>query len=156
VISVENAKGEPIEGATIREAGTGATLGKTDVCGIWISKKEDKIPSAMLPLVVGADGFVEEVIAARDLSTSAFREVTLRTGGEVSVRIVGTSWARVVALLPDDVPGESDTGSAFIRFRRHLRPGRQLLLVCPRFRKPFVVPVEVKEGKNTEVVIEVP
>jgi hypothetical protein len=156
VILVRDADRELIEGASIREAGTGAVLGKTNENGFWISEPDDRIPSGVLPLVVAAEGYVEEVIAARDLSTNAFEEVTLRKGGTVSVRIVGTSFARVFVLLRDNVSGEWNIDSSFIQFRRHLRPGRQQLLVCPEFRKPFVVPVKVKEGESTEVVIRVP
>jgi len=156
VILVRDADRERIEGASIREAGTGAILGKTNDSGFWISEADDRIPSGVLPLVVAAEGYVEQIIPARDLSTNAFEEVTLRKGGEVSVRIVGTSFARIFALLPDNVSGEWDIDSTFIQFRRHLRPGRQQLLVCPQSRKPFVVPVEVREGESTEVVIRVP
>lgn len=156
VILVRDADREPIEGASIREAGTGAVLGKTNDRGFWISEPDDRVPSGVLPLVVAAEGYVEHIIAARDLSTNAFEELTLRTGGTVPVRIVGTSFARVFVLLPDGVSGEWDVDSTFLQFRRHLRPGRQRLLVCPQYQTPFVVPVEVREGESTEVVIRVP
>ena len=151
-VRVRAPSGEPVAGAEVSVASTGAVLGETDAAGTLdlsaaeVASVKSVVPSGEVRLRVASRDFAPALTSPLDTTHDVASEVTLEPGARVVGRLLAADGAPVrgeVSWLPDAGPAVFPTTSSRTEGEFELDvmlpSGRQRLRVAVEGREPFVV-----------------